>query len=56
MNCFTENNSKESELAGKIPFTLNGEAQEFAGAMTGKGSLNLEIDATSEWRRFICRG
>jgi hypothetical protein len=34
-------------MAGKIQFTLNGEAQEFAGEVTGKGSLKLETDATS---------
>jgi hypothetical protein len=34
-------------MAGKIQFTLNGEAQQFAGAVTGKGSLKLEMDATS---------
>ena len=34
-------------MAGKIQFTLNGEAQEFAGEVTGKGSLKLEMDATS---------
>ena len=34
-------------MAGKIQFTLNGEAQEFAGAVTGKGSLKMEVDATS---------
>lgn len=34
-------------MAGKIQFTLNGEAQQFAGAITGKGSLKLETDATS---------
>lgn len=34
-------------MAGKIQFTLNGEAQEFAGAVTGKGSLKLETDASS---------
>jgi hypothetical protein len=34
-------------MAGKIQFTLKGEAQEFAGEVTGKGSLKLETDATS---------
>ena len=34
-------------MAGKIQFTLSGEAQEFAGAITGKGSLKLVTDATS---------
>ena len=34
-------------MAGKIQFTLNGEAQEFAGEVTGKGSLKLETDASS---------
>jgi hypothetical protein len=34
-------------MAGKIQFTLNGEAQEFAGEVTGKGSLNLETDAST---------
>jgi len=34
-------------MAGKIQFTLNGEAQEFAGKVTGKGSLKLETDAAS---------
>jgi hypothetical protein len=34
-------------MADKINFTLNGEAQEFAGKITGKGSLKLETDATS---------
>ena len=34
-------------MAGKIQFTLNGEAQQFDGAVTGKGSLKLETDATS---------
>jgi len=34
-------------MAGKIQFTLNGEAQQFAGAVTGKGSLKMETDASS---------
>jgi phage replication-related protein YjqB (UPF0714/DUF867 family) len=34
-------------MAGKIQFTLNGEAQEFAGKVTGKGSLKMETDATT---------
>jgi len=34
-------------MAGKIQFTLNGEAQEFAGNVTGKGSLKMEMDASS---------
>ena len=34
-------------MAGKIQFTLNGEAQEFAGKVTGKGSLKFETDAAS---------
>ncbi len=31
-------------MAGKIQFTLNGEAQEFAREVMGKGSLKLETD------------
>jgi hypothetical protein len=34
-------------MAGKINFTLNGEAQEYAGKVTGKGSLKMTVDATS---------
>lgn len=34
-------------MAGKIQFTLKGEAQQFAGAVTGQGSLKMETDATS---------
>jgi hypothetical protein len=34
-------------MADKIDFTLNGEAQEFAGKITGKGSLKMDVDATS---------
>lgn len=34
-------------MAGKIQFTLNGEAKEFAGEVTGKGSLKMATDATS---------
>lgn len=34
-------------MAGKIQFTLNGEAQQFAGAVTGKGSLKMEADAAT---------
>jgi hypothetical protein len=47
MKSFSLNDFKEVIMAGKIQFTLNGEAQEFAGAVTGKGSLKLEMDATS---------
>jgi hypothetical protein len=34
-------------MAGKIQFTLNGEAKEFSGEVTGKGSLTMATDATS---------
>ena len=34
-------------MAGKIQFTLNGEAQEYLGNVTGKGSLKLETDSSS---------
>jgi hypothetical protein len=34
-------------MAGKIQFTLNGEAQEYLGQVTGKGSLKMVTDATS---------
>ena len=34
-------------MAGKIQFTLNGEAQQFDGKITGKGSLKLNMDAST---------
>jgi hypothetical protein len=34
-------------MAEKVQFTLNGEAQAYAGEVSGKGSLKLEMDATS---------
>ena len=34
-------------MAGKIQFTLKGEAEQFAGAITGKGSLKMEVDAST---------
>ena len=34
-------------MAENVQFTLSGKAQEFAGEITGKGSLKLETDATS---------
>ena len=34
-------------MADKIQFTLNGEAQEFDGKITGKGSLKLNADAST---------
>ena len=33
-------------MAGKIQFTLNGEAQAFVGEVTGKGNLKLETEVT----------
>jgi hypothetical protein len=34
-------------MAGKIQFTLKGEAEQYSGAVTGRGSLKLETDAAS---------
>lgn len=34
-------------MAGKIQFTLSGNAQEYLGQVTGKGSLKMETDATT---------
>jgi hypothetical protein len=35
------------DMAENVQFTISGKAQEFAGEITGKGSLKLETDATS---------
>jgi phage replication-related protein YjqB (UPF0714/DUF867 family) len=34
-------------MAGKIQFTLSGNAQEYLGKVTGKGSLKMVADATT---------